>query len=421
MTLSSRRRVTRTGKSLKYSDHESKTIFGNLLPKFDLLSFSDTPTGQESMTSPFDNVLQTLRLLESVAQATSIPTSGLRVAISIVSGILTPQKPLRRQDVSAEVVTLQSQATIVCHNAPIVCVPWINCLLYMHEQAAFLAAVQAQTLAFSIQNNSTRLLIAANTIAVMGLLFDIISAFLALLSSTLIQSNMQLAEGALDDINLLDLPEIEQFIQNLDTGVGQSRFFLITFASSRLGLCFAMDMVAKMKARTNNPDHGSDAARIASVLRVTCPSVETIVKEIVRLTGYITTLRIVSYAAAMSTLSGILCFLVSLIYLATATQPRVVWICAITACSCIILFPLLGALLVTPSRLSSAAVEYMGSSRRPDIQQRYQQPLVSYSVFFFCLFRWNTTLICANRQLVYLLLEGEMDCSAIHAVQNVQY
>src|ERR1700722_17530369 len=52
----------------------------------------------------------------------------------------------------------------------------------------------------------------------MGLFFDVTSAFLAFSSSALIQSNMLLLEGALDDISLLNLRESEHFLQRLLTG-----------------------------------------------------------------------------------------------------------------------------------------------------------------------------------------------------------
>jgi hypothetical protein len=171
----------------------------------------------------------------------------------------------------------------------------------------------------------------------MGVLLDVVSAFLALLSSTLIQSSMQLADGALNDIMLLTRPEVLGFHQFLVS----EGIYSLSFVKSPLGLEFASEIVktvGTLSAESHEP------LGIQSRVRINTSPV-TILKDIDKSIRVITRLRIIGYAAGTATLLGILCFLFSVVCLAKVTQPLAVWICAIAACSTIVVFPMLNWLL----------------------------------------------------------------------------
>ncbi|KAJ7326202.1 hypothetical protein DFH08DRAFT_885051, partial [Mycena albidolilacea] len=67
-------------------------------------------------------------------------------------------------------------------------------------QATFLAAIQAQLVATSYQDNSTRLKVATNALGFAGLLMGVISACLALLASNILQRHIAIVDKQLTAI-----------------------------------------------------------------------------------------------------------------------------------------------------------------------------------------------------------------------------
>ncbi|KAF7362674.1 hypothetical protein MVEN_00616700 [Mycena venus] len=83
--------------------------------------------------------------------------------------------------------------------------------------ATFLAAVQSQIIALSYQDNSTGVKVATNTLGFAGVLLDVITAFLAVLSSTILQRHISIVENQLDTIGDASLQRLTKILYMLDS------------------------------------------------------------------------------------------------------------------------------------------------------------------------------------------------------------
>ncbi|THU77360.1 hypothetical protein K435DRAFT_846229, partial [Dendrothele bispora CBS 962.96] len=124
--------------------------------------------------------------------------------------IQRPDRRTRWEDVGGQINALTTEATI----------------------ATFLAGVQGTILSLSVNSPVTSTgLTAAKTLSFMGILLDVISAFLALLSSTLLQSKISEVQRLLDGIDhmsLEDLNNLQDEIINSDPRDPFRKFFVDT-------------------------------------------------------------------------------------------------------------------------------------------------------------------------------------------------
>jgi hypothetical protein len=93
------------------------------------------------------------------------------------------------------------------------------------HQATFLAAVQAQIIAISYANNSSPTSVATNAFGFMGVMFDVIAALLALLSSTVMQTRVSVIDRILINAAKLNNDRLAAFLRRMgDGGGGDTRF-----------------------------------------------------------------------------------------------------------------------------------------------------------------------------------------------------
>jgi hypothetical protein len=177
-------------------------------------------------------------------------------------------------------------------------------------------------------------LAAVNTFGFIGVLLDVISAFLSLLSSALIRFNMELADGALGYIKALTPGELLE-VRQLISGPSGSR----PFRGNLLGKYLAFEMLDGMKELSSESSNSIDVLeRVTSAAHNRNYAI-TVIEELDRPTRFITHFRFISQAAVTATMCGIFSFLISIVCLAIATQPDAVWICAIAVSSAIVLLP----------------------------------------------------------------------------------
>ena len=203
------------------------------------------------------------------------------------------------------------------------------------DQATFLAAVQTQTLSFSIQNNSTHLLIATNTFAFTSVILDVVGAFLAIQSSMLGQAHTDRIDSLHDELLGCTAEELRPVIIQLRQFLRERR----AMTTHSLVYHFLMKAIMHLEKLGRDPSQSGpngidNQLRLAPNLTDVIESAETIVR-----------VSTVGEAAEIATRLGILCFLASVMCLAIATQPPSVWILAVAAYSCIITLPMLNKLV----------------------------------------------------------------------------
>jgi hypothetical protein len=196
-----------------------------------------------------------------------------------------------------------------------------------------------------VENNLTRLLIVTNSLAFAGVLLDVTSAFLCLVSSMLLQSNMLIADGVLADVKCGTCDDFNSFYQMVYSPISASGNILKPRAMNSLGKELMLEMLDEMKSGPEYSDNGGGLGSTMSD-HTTLPSIASAVKELDRSTRCIVRLCFIGHAAGTATLFGILSFLISVVCLAIATQPRAVWICAVTACSGVVILPVSSWLLM---------------------------------------------------------------------------
>ncbi|KAF5334128.1 hypothetical protein D9758_018621 [Tetrapyrgos nigripes] len=148
---------------------------------------------------------QTFCIEKRNSQAQSLDIIG-----SIRWIIQRPDNRTRWDDLRSQIAALATEATI----------------------ATFLASVQSTILGLSVNNASqSTALTATRALAFMGILLDVISAFLALLSSTLLQAKISEVQRLLDAIghmSLDDLTKLEDETVHSDPSDPFRKFFVDT-------------------------------------------------------------------------------------------------------------------------------------------------------------------------------------------------
>ncbi|KAJ7190330.1 hypothetical protein GGX14DRAFT_408102 [Mycena pura] len=195
--------------------------------------------------------------------------------------------------------------------------------------ATFLAAVQAQIIALSYQDNSTRLKIATNSLGFAGVLLDVITACLALLASTVLQRHIAVVEqqlGAIENASVEQLREIMDQCVLLAPDVHRRVFVKVQarmdVIKKQLG---SVDAEGQLNFRTASAGLHFEA-----------------VPEAIK---HMQSVAPIGDAAGTAMLFGILCFFASVVCLAVSTQPVVVWIVSAATCSLVVLLPVVNRLL----------------------------------------------------------------------------
>jgi hypothetical protein len=214
-----------------------------------------------------------------------------------------------------------------------------------HDQATFLAAVQAQTLSFSIQNNSTHLLNTTNAFGFTGVILDVVGAFLALLSSTVAQAHMESLDSLLNVFSSFTAEELAPITAELpylvrDAQPNPLRHYLLREVWKRVEEMGEKQTVDRPQSGATAPLGADSLPHLPNLIQP-----KDACRELIESADRIVAFNIIGDAAGTATLFGILCFLLSVVCLAKATQPPSVWIPSMAACSCIIILPGLNKLL----------------------------------------------------------------------------
>ena len=208
------------------------------------------------------------------------------------------------------------------------------------HQATFLAAVQAQIIAISYTNNSSPIGVATNAFGFMGIMFDVIAALLALLSSTVMQTRVSVIDRILSNTAKLNHDQLAAFLDRLaafpgsmSSGSGRDKIFvrsmLRDIAQPLFKLLKRLDVAGRQTVEGEYENLSAiDFDSYASG------------SQVVEYCSEIDSIRVVGDAAGASMLFGILSFMASVVCLAIATQPVTVWACTVMACSCVFFLPL---------------------------------------------------------------------------------
>ncbi|KAJ6478318.1 hypothetical protein C8R45DRAFT_1007030 [Mycena sanguinolenta] len=200
--------------------------------------------------------------------------------------------------------------------------------------ASFLAAVQAQIVAISYQDNSTKIAIATNMLGFAGVLLDVFAACLALLASTILQRRTVIIEKQMDAIGDASRQRVEQ-IQHLFSSLPH---FVVP---SNLRRC----VEHRASELQNMQPEGVDAhAQRENVVQRFRPE-----QDMSSIEASFRAVEAVAYLVDTSMLTlfgGILCFFASVQCLAISTQPRAVWIVSAVICSLPLVNQLLGWVMI---------------------------------------------------------------------------
>ncbi|KAJ4473430.1 hypothetical protein C8J55DRAFT_519485 [Lentinula edodes] len=263
-----------------------------------------------------------LRVLSNFLSASGIEIPKIcRMAIDSLSEFLSIQTTSDWETAKNQVGRLSSEATI----------------------ATFLAAVQSQIIALSYQDNSTNIQIATNALGFAGVLLDVITAFLALLASTILQRHITTIDKqltAIEDASLEQIKEIFRLFQFVDARGRRSHIMFNDLYQRVFAKC-----EARLNVLQNMQDMHTDGNGIASQIPRRLESVELQASLIVYSYRHIRNVTPICDAAGTAMFWGVLCFFASVQCLAIATQPPVVWIISSVTCSLIVILPLVTVVL----------------------------------------------------------------------------
>ena len=198
-------------------------------------------------------------------------------------------------------------------------------------QATFLAAVQAQIIGMALSRNSSRLEVATNAFAFMGVIFDVIAALLALLASTVMQTRISVIDRILCNAEKVHNEQAAEFVvQVLRDSHRTSRFIRAMLQDVLHPISKRLEKLATAEAHHDYAPEFDSKANAAQVIKC-CGNLDGI--------------RVFGDAAGTAMLFGILCFILSVICLAISTQPTAVWVPTVAACSCVVILPSVNSVL----------------------------------------------------------------------------
>lgn len=219
--------------------------------------------------------------------------------------------------------------------------------------ATFLAVVQSQILALSIPLITTSIHKATNALGFMGVLFDVIAAFFALLSSTVLQKALSDTERILDRIDALRAEEVGPLWTEL-TGMPLpppplstiQRIFILGETSSGLWSAMRQSLIIHIEAKIPTSNERAQEGTTSATHGTSPPFLSTATSpapDLRQLEHHCILIERgcrLGDAAGISILLGVCCFLGSVVCLAKSTQPMSVWIPTIISCSSIVFLPL---------------------------------------------------------------------------------
>jgi hypothetical protein len=268
-----------------------------------------------------------LRVLNSVVGL--VPLPALKPIIGLIQVVIAAAStPVQWDDIKAWINNLKSEATIVRTFYALSRFSW-----KIVHQATFLAAVQAQIIAISYTNNSSPTSVATNAFGFMGIMFDVIAALLALLSSTVMQTRVSVIDRILSNTAKLNNDQLAAFLGSMLNGSGRhTRFVRAMLLDIIQPLMKRLVVAGRQIAGGENENlSGIDADDFDP---------NTNGSQVVKYCSEIDSIRVLGDAAGASMLFGILSFMASIVCLAIATQPVTVWACMVMACSCVFFLPL---------------------------------------------------------------------------------
>ncbi|KAJ7615867.1 hypothetical protein FB45DRAFT_1106615 [Roridomyces roridus] len=247
--------------------------------------------------------------------------------------------------------------------------------------ATFLAAVQAQIIALSYQDNSTSLRVVVNVFGFAGVLLDVTAACLGLMTSTVLQRNIAAVEKQLDAIQDAPPHQLHEIIRFLEARRRGSKL------ASLLSENEYPDLLRRIQTKTS--------ARMAVLDRQLTPGANNSVPdaltyppmaegqgfEIEAISEALTQIHSsasIGRAANGAMLLGVVCFFGSVIFLAVSTQPRIVWIIAVAFTGWVVVGVIMGLVLLIPSLVRNVqkvfnrsfnGIENVESRDRPELQR----------------------------------------------------
>ena len=172
----------------------------------------------------------------------------------------------------------------------------------------------------------------------MGVLLDVVGTFLALLSSTLIQTNQIRTESFLENVNKSTFTNLQPITESLHDFVGKASPFGKT-------LMWEVVEILKNKFHEESERRNSTFHMLKHRIKPTSDYLD--LDQLDRICRLIDRFSIIGNAAGTAILSGFLCLLISVLFLAITTQPSAVYIPAAVACSCIVVLPVLNRLMAS--------------------------------------------------------------------------
>jgi hypothetical protein len=251
------------------------------------------------------------------------PSSGPFVAaifeaLKIISEVASVTSAARRNldAVKAQIVALSTEASI----------------------ATFLSGVQAQIIALTFTNNSTRLKVAANAFGFMGLMWDVIAAFLGLYTSTIFQRNVSAIEKEIAHLTDPSVPQdhLDEFIHHLDSAWHKHSDHLSPLCVGLIRTQILPRFKNPPKESSNDEKHVDDR-----FLSEDKPDF----KEFIRACHAIDEASVFGQVVGAAMVFGVICFLGSALFLAISTQPKEAYIPCAVALACVVLLPLLNMVL----------------------------------------------------------------------------
>jgi hypothetical protein len=173
----------------------------------------------------------------------------------------------------------------------------------------------------------------------MGIMFDVIAALLALLSSTVMQTRVSVIDRILSNAAKVNHDQLAAFLGSMGRGTkGDSRFVRAMLRDIAQPLLKRLSVAARqaVEARDENPP-ATDAEHIFDP--------EENGSQVIKCCSDIDNIRVIGDAAGASMFFGVLDFMASIVCLSIASQPRAVWIPTVVACSCVFSLPLVNKML----------------------------------------------------------------------------
>jgi hypothetical protein len=173
----------------------------------------------------------------------------------------------------------------------------------------------------------------------MGVMFDVIAALLALLSSTIIQTRVSAIDRILSNAVKVDHDQLAAFLQNMGKGTKHNTKFVRAMLRDiaqpllkRLSVTAQKGFESQYEdTSTTDSEHTFDSEDNALQVIKCCSDIDKI--------------RVIGDAAGASMFFGILDFMASIVCIAISTQPKSVWIPTVVACSCVFFLPLVNKML----------------------------------------------------------------------------